>query len=341
MQKLIEKSSYGTYVAHELDKPIRDNQIIQNKSFILTLQTKKLEYDIFIEQDTQYSHLKRMTMGLDSFNFCIRFKTTIDERSEWFSHVTLANRCGNSILKSSSFVGRKFEVLSAISSENLKKFKRDVGQIYLHIFLVESVLHLSCTHLPTSIANNIPKNEEIALTKTIHYCKCSKSFADLYESKVLADVIIVSKSKEYDVHKTILSARSSYFYALFKNDMKETQNGRVLIKNNNEQLVQDVIVENLIEYIYTGKAKDMNKYTFELYELAHMYNILTLQEECVDYWKSTINIENAVMILIIAKKYDVQELLDVVSNIFKNRTSEIFKSNNFKKLLGIKLIKNM
>ena len=88
-------------------------------------------------------------------------------------------------------------------------------------------------------------------------------FNALLETGTESDVVFEVDGKEFQLHKAILRARSQVFAAMFQNDLKEANEGRVEIPD-----VSAEVFGQLLRYIYSGKIPDMDKYALELFVVA-------------------------------------------------------------------------
>merc|ERR1719369_1337763 len=110
-------------------------------------------------------------------------------------------------------------------------------------------------------------------------------------------------SKQVQVHRLILSARSPVFKAMMECDMKENRNGEVELHCSEE------IASALVHYIYTGELKEevTGEIITELLKLGHEYQINDLVEDCSD--KLEITEANVLQLGAFAEMFDAQTLL--------------------------------
>lgn len=86
----------------------------------------------------------------------------------------------------------------------------------------------------------------------------------------LADVTLVAQGREFRAHKAILGARSPVFEAMFDNEMLEKKENRVEITD-----VQVEVFEELLRFIYTGKANSIERFAQELLVLSDRVMAIT------------------------------------------------------------------
>nr|CAH0109774.1 unnamed protein product [Daphnia galeata] len=120
---------------------------------------------------------------------------------------------------------------------------------------------------------------------------------NLWKTKALADVEFHCNGTSIKAHTLILASGSPVLAAMFKNDFKENQDKVVNIED-----IKANIFENLLQYIYTGKADLENEVedVTELLVAADKYGVETLKEECALYLSQDLKVENAARYLVFA-----------------------------------------
>merc|ERR1719481_303442 len=184
--------------------------------------------------------------------------------------------------------------------------KKSVGVVNQHS--IEEVLNHSVTF--------------DALSKNYHQGQLSQDFGLLFTSNEYADVTIVCDDKTFKCHKIILASRSPVFKTMFDADMKEKEAGSVEIKNMTPE-----VLENMLKYIYTSEAPDIDALTQELLAAAEQYQLEKLKELCEAKLCSKVDVENCIEILILADLYQAPMLKEtalkfVTNNIGKMNASE-------------------
>jgi len=134
------------------------------------------------------------------------------------------------------------------------------------------------------------------------------------EKALFSDVTLVAGGKEFPAHRSILSARSSVFLAMFEHPLEESVNGKVEIS--------DATPETLalfLKIIYTGKfpeeASDEN--FLSILPLADKYNVSSLRTVCETNLANAISVDNVCQILVLSYLHGCENLkvkaLDFVS----------------------------
>ena len=97
-------------------------------------------------------------------------------------------------------------------------------------------------------------------------CRLSDDLGQLYESSQFADVTLACEGREFHCVKSLLVARSQVFAAMFEHDMEEAKHGRVEVKD-----VDSEVMDQMLRFIYTGKAPDLERMAAELLAAADKY----------------------------------------------------------------------
>ena len=88
----------------------------------------------------------------------------------------------------------------------------------------------------------------------------------LLDTNPFSDVTIFVQESQFQAHKSILSARSPVFAAMFQNETKENQNNAVDIPD-----VDGETFGALLRFIYTGHVDNLQEVAEELFVAADKY----------------------------------------------------------------------
>ena len=163
----------------------------------------------------------------------------------------------------------------------------------------------------------------------------SEDFGDLLESKRFSDMIIKVDSQELHAHKNILVARSSVFSAMFSHDLKEAVEGRIEIS--------DVEVEpfkEMLKFMYTGKAPSLKRPDWcsvwgeALLAVAEKYDLQRLKAMCEVELASSIRVENAAHLLLVAESHSAKYLKKNASSFMNDHISEVVNTEGWKELVA-------
>lgn len=121
----------------------------------------------------------------------------------------------------------------------------------------------------------------------------------------LADFTYVVQGKEFKVHKIILSLASPVFHGTFTCGLGETAENMATIEDCEPEMFQ-----HFLHYIYKGiLPEDLHETALELYKLAHVYQIESLQNICYHHIMNTkLTEENSVELYEAAIVYHLEKL---------------------------------
>lgn len=132
-----------------------------------------------------------------------------------------------------------------------------------------------------------------------------KSFFKIYQLYFYI-VINISFKKMNDelilIHVT-LTARSPVFSAMFEHEMEERKQNRVDITD-----VDHEVLREMLRFIYTGKAANLEKMADDLLAAADKYALERLKVMCEEALCTSLAIENAADILILADLHSADQL---------------------------------
>jgi len=152
------------------------------------------------------------------------------------------------------------------------------------------------------------------LTEYYHHTQLVQDVEALFLSKDHSDVLIRCGDKVYDCHKNILGSRSPVFKSMFKLNMKEKMTGDVEIKDMDHEVLED-----LLKYIYSGGAPNIDEHVQELFYAADQYQIDKLKELCEVKLCSRLDTSNCIDLLILSDLHNAQILkVAALEFLFKN-----------------------
>lgn len=81
--------------------------------------------------------------------------------------------------------------------------------------------------------------------------------------------------KKIIINKSIILARSPVFSAMFEHEMEESKQNRVMISD-----VEHEVLKEMLRFIYTGKAPNLDKMADDLLAAADKVNIFLTFNFC-------------------------------------------------------------
>ena len=103
---------------------------------------------------------------------------------------------------------------------------------------------------------------------------CNEQLWDAAVNREMTDVMFIVGEEAFGAHRSLLSARSPVFAAMFASEMKEAATGQVHIKDADPTTFQ-----HFLKFLYTGmiEPSSLNK---EIFMVADKYQVETLMELC-------------------------------------------------------------
>ena len=133
--------------------------------------------------------------------------------------------------------------------------------------------------------------------------------------------------EKIQAHKTVLLARSAYFTTMFNSDMRETASGEIEVPD-----VDPDAFRGLLEYLYGGvRPKSMDKIAMNLFVIADKYGLMNLRDICESSIISNLGAGTVVDALLLAEKYDRQEILSRAKVVFKANLNPVQQSKMSRK----------
>ena len=180
------------------------------------------------------------------------------------------------------------------------------------------------------VYNGVPETGTTESTKCDCECKCtkctdkpthlltwSKNMLDLFTNPREADVVFLvgQRDKEkINAHKSILSARSTYFRSLFEPSANWKEN-----QCNEIELDEDPpVFKEVLKFLYCGlPPENFDQIAIELLPVADKYILDELKELCDLAIRRILSPENVVNVLQIANKHNCFDLFVYCLPLFK------------------------
>jgi len=162
-----------------------------------------------------------------------------------------------------------------------------------------------------------------------------KMIADLEQAFIQNDssgfdvTVIKCGEVSFECNKFMLTARSPVFKSMFQSDMVESQTNTVEIVD-----LKPEIVAEMLQYIHTGTASNIRKYSQELLAAADRYQLEQLKSSCQEILIASLAVENCISILLLSDKHNALELRKAALNYAAENMSSISSSCDWKKELA-------
>ncbi|XP_065205298.1 speckle-type POZ protein B-like isoform X9 [Planococcus citri] len=193
--------------------------------------------------------------------------------------------------------------------------------------LLNNTLRIRCEVMFSDAKDIIGSSHQCEFHLDVPECNFSENFVSLLENQELTDVIISANGKDYPAHKAVLAARSPVFRAMFKYSTRENMLNRVDIEDINE-----IVVGEMLKYIYTGKCSNLKKLAAELLAAADKYDLYQLKMICARTLLEGLSVENAAKVLVLADMHCVKELKNKVIKFIVSKPTEVLSTEGWKRI---------
>ncbi|XP_052588161.1 speckle-type POZ protein-like [Peromyscus californicus insignis] len=160
-------------------------------------------------------------------------------------------------------------------------------------------------------------------------CTLADELGELGENSRFTDCCLVVSGQEFQAHKAILAAHSPVFRAMFQHDMKESKSSRVEIHDLEPQ-----VIKTMMDFIYTGKAPDLESMADVLLAAADKYGLERLKVMCEDALCRDLSVENAAHTLFLADLHSSWQLKTLALDFITAHVSEVSETLGWKIMEG-------
>lgn len=150
----------------------------------------------------------------------------------------------------------------------------------------------------------------------------------MFDQKKDSDVTLKIDQDTIMANKSILSARSPVFAAMFENEMEEKQTGVVNITDCDLEAFNAFLL-----YLYSGEVEFQRCDVFLLYKIADKYRVPELMTVCVDFMIRKLSVENICETFVFGNQFNEKKLLAYAQRCFNQNVQEIIFSEPWECLL--------
>ena len=151
--------------------------------------------------------------------------------------------------------------------------------------------------------------------------------AQMRNGSLFCDARIKVANEVFNVHKVVLASASRVFQAMLESDVLE-KSGILEISDFDSSVIAD-----LLAYIYTGEAPNMEELAEELLLAADKYELISLAHSCMQKLESCLTAENAVEYFVLAEKLAQDNpLKDVCMKFIQDNWNLVSNCKSWKEL---------
>ncbi|XP_055678847.1 protein roadkill isoform X1 [Lutzomyia longipalpis] len=280
----------------------------------------------------------------DKLKWCLRVnpKGLDEESKDYLSLYLLLVSCNKSEVRAKfkfSILNAKREETKAMESQRayrfvqgkdwgFKKFiRRDFLLDEANGLLPEDKLTIFCEVSVVADSVNISGQSNITQFK-VPECKLSEDLGNLFDSERFSDVTLAVGGREFQTHKAILAARSPVFAAMFEHEMEERKQNRVAITD-----VDHEVLKEMLRFIYTGKAPNLEKMADDLLAAADKYALEKLKVMCEEALCVNLSVETAADTLILADLHSADQLKAQTIDFINTHATDVMETQGWKNMI--------
>ncbi|XP_034395602.1 LOW QUALITY PROTEIN: speckle-type POZ protein [Cyclopterus lumpus] len=281
----------------------------------------------------------------DKLKWCLRVnpKGLDEESKDYLSLYLLLVSCPKSEVRAKF----KFSILSAKGEETkgyrarertvfvqgkdwgFKKFiRRDFLLDEANGLLPDDKLTLFCEVSVVQDSVHISGQSAMNAVK-VPDCRLAEELGDLWENSRFTDCFLCVAGQKFQAHKAILAARSPVFGATFEHEMEESKKNRVKINDVAPDVFKEVIC-----FIYTGKAPNLDKMADDLLAAADKYALERLKVMCEDAPCTSLSAENAAEVLVLADLHCAEQLKTQAVDFINDHAADVMETSSWKSMVA-------
>ncbi|EDW58352.1 uncharacterized protein Dvir_GJ14385, isoform A [Drosophila virilis] len=280
----------------------------------------------------------------DKLKWCLRVnpKGLDEESKDYLSLYLLLVSCNKSEVRAKfkfSILNAKREETKAMESQRayrfvqgkdwgFKKFiRRDFLLDEANGLLPEDKLTIFCEVSVVADSVNISGQSNIVQFK-VPECKLSEDLGNLFDNEKFSDVTLSVGGREFQAHKAILAARSDVFAAMFEHEMEERKLNRVAITD-----VDHEVLKEMLRFIYTGKASNLEKMADDLLAAADKYALEKLKVMCEEALCVNLSVETAAETLILADLHSADQLKAQTIDFINTHATDVMETTGWQNMI--------
>jgi speckle-type POZ protein len=280
----------------------------------------------------------------DKLKWCLRVnpKGLDEESKDYLSLYLLLVSCNKSEVRAKfkfSILNMKREETKAMESQRayrfvqgkdwgFKKFiRRDFLMDESNGLLPDDKLTIFCEVSVVGETVNVTGQSSLTPIK-VPICHLSDDMGQLFERSPFSDVTLYVGDRQFHVHKAILAARSPVFNAMFEHEMEERKQNKVEVTD-----VEQEVMSELLRYIYTGKAPNLNKMADELLAVADKYALERLKVMCEEALCNSLNIDNVSDVFALADLHSAEQLKMHAIDFINSHATDVMDTGGWKDLV--------
>ncbi|CAL1284120.1 unnamed protein product [Larinioides sclopetarius] len=184
--------------------------------------------------------------------------------------------------------------------------------------------------LPIKALDQISDKDEDLYSEQLSECPSAlDNFREIYNNRLLNDVVLKTKTKAFPAHKIVLCARSPVFKAMLTNDMKEKNSKCIEVED-----VEDDTLQQLLLFLYTDYVENLQwESAIRLYYAGDKYDVRKLKVICSSFLVKNVTASSAGELLLLADTHSDSLLKKFAEEFIFKHEEDVFGSDEWMKLI--------
>lgn len=175
-------------------------------------------------------------------------------------------------------------------------------------------------------SDNLEK--DVVQIDDVYRGKLYKSMNQFRKERILCDTVLMVEGEKFHAHRNILAASSPYFLGLFTSELNGVNMDDVV------QVVElegfgEIIMDDLLNYIYTGEARLTEENIRELVFAADFLLINDLKTKGSEFMEANLTPDNCLSVRAFAERYSCKKLLTKAEDFIIEKFIKVSKSDEF------------
>ncbi|XP_073731379.1 kelch-like protein 21 [Misgurnus anguillicaudatus] len=168
---------------------------------------------------------------------------------------------------------------------------------------------------------------------TAHAVNLLRGIHELRAERKFFDVTLCAEGKEFQCHRTVLAAASTYFRAMFAGTLRESVMDRVVLHEVSAELLG-----LLVDFCYTGHVTVTHDNVDLLLKTADLFQFPSVKEACCTFLEQRLDVSNCLEIQDFAEAYACRGLATSARRFVLKNIVELAKSMDFERLSWKRLL---
>ena len=278
---------------------IENKKLITSKEFTISIKDISTRWSLALSPNgcTEDSEgnisIFLLCLGNPPFPIRSKFVISIVDKDGSFARTEKFEKVFAQKENQNPYLGqRKYESHSRLQDAELKLLPDDTLTIICDMYISKE--NDSVVTGGTSRPHPVPSTR-MKEVQQAGATKCLEDLGNIFNDSSFSDFTVACQGREFMCHQAILAGRSTYFHKMLSHDMEEKEQKCVDIQDFTADIVKEMLL-----YIYTGKAGDLEENAAGLLAAAEKYDLQELKRMCEESLCSTMTTDNVLDMLVLA-----------------------------------------